>query len=132
MSNEATVPDEGQLKAAIVAIKSANPAAGIAKVHTLLREQYPVWSVGEKRTRKILQTEGLIVGPAVSENVDNIFPSSRTIAGLDLVDKKVYVHKFNKKKGKGLCASEAIADGEVIWRGSYPIITLANLSRSLI
>jgi hypothetical protein len=113
-----TVPSDTDLKDAIVKIKEVNPSAGIAKVHHLVREHYPDWTVSEKRTRKILQGEGLIVPPAITENVENIYPASRVISGLDVSkwSNKIYVQKFGKKKGKGLCASEPIAEGELIWK----------------
>ncbi len=75
-------PPEDELKRAIIDLKSQNPSLGISKVHAYLLAMYPHWTVSEKRTRKILQAEGLTL----------------------------------ITKGKGLVATEDIAQGETLWR----------------
>jgi len=148
MSTRTTIsPTESELTRALTTIKAANPQMGIAKVHVLLLSTYPGWLVSEKRTRKVLQGLGLIVGSgagssagagpnsatasgvhtsgdgdATNANLDPpeppIYPSSRVIGTLDtyLWTPKVRVRYFDQKKGKGLIASHAIAEGEIIWR----------------
>jgi hypothetical protein len=112
-------PPEEDLKAALVSLKSANPSLGIAKTHALLRATHPTWAVSEKRTRKLLQHQGLVLGDAkdASWNVA-VYPSSRVIDHLDVHkwSHKVKVENFDKKKGKGLVATQEIKEGEVIWK----------------
>lgn len=112
-------PPEDALTSALISLKSANPALGIAKTHALLLATHPEWSVSERRTRKILQNEGLILGDAPdTATPDAVYPSSRVIPNLDLPrwTDKVEVKHFGKRKGKGLVAAQDINEGEAIWR----------------
>jgi hypothetical protein len=113
-------PPEDDLKAALVAIKSANPSLGITKTHALLLASYPTWVVSEKRTRKLLQHEGLVLNPTTPPGTPEVvvYPSSRVIHNLDVHrwTPKVKVKYFDKKKGKGLVAAQEIKEGEVIWK----------------
>lgn len=117
-----TSPAEDDLKSALVAIKSQNPSLGIAKTHALLLANHPNWVVSEKRTRKLLQHEGLVLNgatPPPARAPDSpVYPSSRVIHNLDLHrwTPKVKVKYFDKKKGKGLVAAQEIKEGEVIWK----------------
>ncbi|KAL1746581.1 hypothetical protein HDZ31DRAFT_33788 [Schizophyllum fasciatum] len=108
-----TTPAEEDLKQALIELKSQNPALGISKVHGLLLAAHPEWTVSEKRTRKILQSQGLVqsAGPA-------IHPTSRLIPDLDVkkYTTKVAPKYFDKRKGKGLIAVEPISEGETIWK----------------
>ena len=110
-------PPEDELKSALLALKAANPSLGIPKIHALLLAQHPEWTVSEKRTRKVLQNEGLVLN-AGSASAGQVYPSSGLIEGLDLTKwtAKVEVKFFNKAKGKGLVAKEHIAEGETIWK----------------
>ena len=112
-------PSEDDLKGALLALKTANPTLGIPKIHALLLAEHPEWMVGEKRTRKVLQHEGL--GQTASGNgaaPGQVYPTSKLIEGLDVAKwtTKVEVKYFGKAKGKGLVAKEAISEGEVIWK----------------
>jgi hypothetical protein len=115
-----TIPSEAELKAALVNLRAANPTLGIAKIHTLLLSTNPSWTVSEKRTRKLLQSEGLMVTLAGTNPPQNVrvYPSSRVIETLDV--KKwtlnVEVRYFDKIKGKGLVAKEKIKEGQVVWK----------------
>ena len=121
-------PSEDDLKAALHALRKAFPSLGAAKLHAQLLAQHPEWSVSEKRTRKILQQEGLVLssvsaqnqGPAtpVLSGEDEIYPRSQLVEGLDIRKwtTKVEVRHFGRKKGKGLVAREDIAEGEVVWK----------------
>ncbi|KAF9221748.1 SET domain-containing protein [Gyrodon lividus] len=113
---------EDELRAALVTLKKDNPTLGVVKTHTLLLEINPSWAVSEKRVRKILQSEGLVVtekdNGSTNDAVLTIHPTSRLNKSLD-VNKwcsKVKVHHFNAVKGKGLVATEEISEGEVLWR----------------
>lgn len=52
-------PTEAELTDALVDLKLRDPQLGISKIHALLLQHYPDWVVSEKRTRKILQANGL-------------------------------------------------------------------------
>lgn len=110
-------PTEDELTLAIVDLKKENPEFGIAKVHSVLMRKHPDWTVSEKRTRKILQTQGLIVSGLGHTSVQ-VFPSSRIVSGLSVSKwtPKVEVKWFDKRKGKGLVATQEIKEGEVIWK----------------
>lgn len=117
-----TIPQESELTTALISLKNKDPSLGISKVHTLLLQTYPKWTVSEKRTRKILQNQGLIVSDPSSMSLESvesrIYPSSRVIDSLEISQwtLKVKVKYFNKKKGKGLVAEKDIEEGEPIWR----------------
>ncbi|KAF8644012.1 hypothetical protein AX16_008728 [Volvariella volvacea WC 439] len=131
MSAERTVtPSEQDLRASIVQLKAEHPSLGISKIHSLLLSTQPSWMVSEKRTRKILQSEGLIIASNdtnVSEkeleelglkDTPEVYPTSKLIPKLDLSrwTDRVEVKFLNKVKGKGLVAKEAIKEGEIVWK----------------
>lgn len=116
-----TVPTEIELRAALVNIKSKNQALGISKIHAVLVSSFPDWAVSEKRTRKVLQQEGLVISNSsgkIGENEVSVYPSSRIIPDLDVTkwSTKVTVKYFDKKKGKGLVATTDIGNNEIIWK----------------
>ncbi|TFK48194.1 SET domain-containing protein [Heliocybe sulcata] len=114
----AVVPSEDELKQTLIALKSENTSLGIPKLHALLVAGHPDWTVSEKRTRKILQNEGLTNAPPPSSKQPRLYPSSQIIKELDISKwtDKVEVKDFGKRKGKGLVAKVPIAEGEVIWK----------------
>jgi hypothetical protein len=112
-------PPDNELIPAVVAIKASNPELGIAKTLSAVLAAHPDWAVSEKRLRKVLQNEGLIVGGNTKATEGGrIYPSSRIIEDLDVSawSSKVQVRYFNKIRGKGLVAKEKISAGEVIWK----------------
>ncbi|KAJ2996216.1 hypothetical protein NUW54_g7267 [Trametes sanguinea] len=110
-------PAEDELKSALLELKSANPTLGISKIHAQLLATHPEWTVSEKRTRKVLQGEGL-VNNANGGTPGQLYPSSKLIEGLDVskYSEKIEVKYFSKIKGKGLVAKEPIKEGETIWK----------------
>ncbi|TBU59985.1 SET domain-containing protein [Dichomitus squalens] len=112
-------PSEDDLKGALVALKTANPTLGVPKIHARLVAEHPEWIVSEKRTRKVLQNQGLVQTLSASGAASGqVHPTSKLIEGLDVTKwtTKAEVKYFGKAKGKGLVAKEAIAEGEVIWK----------------
>ncbi|KAG6888562.1 hypothetical protein C0992_008191 [Termitomyces sp. T32_za158] len=111
-------PSEDDLRAALVALKTRYPSLGIVKTHSILLASYPDWTVSEKRTRKVLQSEGLILDTPSPQATDFVYPSSRLIPDLDISkwSSKVQVRYYDKRKGKGLVATEDIEEGETIWK----------------
>ena len=120
-----TIPQESELINALISLKNKEPSLGISKVHALLLQTHPEWTVSEKRTKKILQNHGLVLSDAMPPDSaePRIFPSSQIIDRLDVSQwtPKVKVKYFNKKKGKGLVAENGIEVGEHIWKED-PII----------
>ncbi|KZT00270.1 SET domain-containing protein [Laetiporus sulphureus 93-53] len=122
----AVLPSEDELKQALIALRAENPSLGIAKLHTLLLSRNPTWTVGEKRTRRILQNEGLTLvqnqksGASQKDGSGpgHDLPSSTVIEGLDISKwtLKVEVKYFSRNKGKGLVAKERIKEGETVWK----------------
>ncbi|KAF5336557.1 hypothetical protein D9611_006501 [Ephemerocybe angulata] len=111
-------PAEDVLTAALVELKTANPTLGIAKVHALLLQSHPEWAVSEKRTKKILQIEGLTSSAnPVDPNV-GAYPQSKVVSGLDVSKwtSKARVKMFDKRKGKGLVATAEIQENELVWK----------------
>ncbi|TFY56063.1 hypothetical protein EVJ58_g7864 [Rhodofomes roseus] len=128
MSQSSISPPEDDLKAALHALRAGHPSLGAAKLHAQLLTQHPYWTVSEKRTRKILQQEGLVLSSVTSQNQGHgqpalkgasaNFPSSGLVEGLDARKwtSKVEVQHFGRKKGKGLVATEDIAEGDAVWK----------------
>ncbi|KAG6911095.1 hypothetical protein DXG01_004610 [Tephrocybe rancida] len=111
-------PSEDELRAALVSLKTRYPSLGIAKTHSILLASFPNWLVSEKRTRKVLQNEGLILDSPSPQGADMIYPTSRLIPDLDIPKwtSKVQVRYYDKRKGKGLVAIEDVEEGETIWK----------------
>ena len=117
-------PSEDELRAALQTLRAQNPALGIAKLHARLLSEHPTWTVSEKRTKKYLQNEGLVLrqnGTKLETQHGSkqlLHPISRVIEGLDVTKwtKKVQVQYFDRLKGKGLVATERIVEGEVLWK----------------
>jgi hypothetical protein len=104
-------------------LRAQNPTLGITKLHTRLLSEHPAWVVSEKRARKFLQSGALALTSngakaVVQSNSGQLRPISRIIEGLDVSrwTKKVQVQYFDRHKGKGLVATERIAEGEVLWK----------------
>ncbi|KAJ7454923.1 hypothetical protein B0H11DRAFT_255967 [Mycena galericulata] len=104
-------PSDDELQHALGQLKAAHPTLGIPKLHALLRTEYPAWTVSEKRMRKVLATL------APPKDTGPPHPSSELVEGLDIAQwtTRVDVRVFDKKKGKGLVATQKIKAGETIW-----------------
>ncbi|KAI0742944.1 SET domain-containing protein [Daedaleopsis nitida] len=112
-------PSEDDLKSALLALKAENPSLGVPKIHALLVSAHPEWTVSEKRTRKILQNEGLVQNATTAGAAPGVmYPTSKVMEGLDIAKwtNKVEVRYFGKAKGKGLVAKDAIAEGDAVWK----------------
>jgi hypothetical protein len=115
--------------------------------------------VSEKRTKKILQSEGLTIAPVgpggrpegepteadgegdgdgdddagEGGGGQTIYPTSKLIQNLDISQwtNKVKVRYFSKKRGKGLVATEDIKEGDTIWKED-PFVVAAEWQVSFI
>ena len=118
-------PDEA-LKDVLRALRAENPTLGTAKLQAQLLIAHPEWSVSEKRVKRLLAAENLLIAPPprknktkhTQNNETTVYPQSKTIEGLDVLrwTKKVKVVAFGPSKGKGLVATEDIAKDEDIWK----------------
>ena len=118
-----TIPSDDDLKELLKTLRKENPSLGTAKLHAVLISSRPNWTVSEKRVKKILQAENLVVGPPAPKNAkkagnSHLYPTSKVIDKLDVSrwTTKVRVANFGGTKGKGLVATEKISEGEVIWK----------------
>ena len=121
-------PPEEDLRSAVVSLRKQHPTLGVTKLHALLLSENSEWTVSEKRLRRMMTAEGLILQPptqrkptpaasAVSPGA-HIYPSSTLIEGLDVAKwtAAVEIKYFDKQRGKGLIAKEPISEGQVIWK----------------
>ena len=121
-------PPEEALRAAVVSLRKQHPTLGVTKLHSLLLSENSEWTVSEKRLRRMMTTEGLILQPPPQRKVTpaasvaspgaHIYPSSTLIEGLDVAKwtAAVEIKYFDKQRGKGLIAKEPISEGQVIWK----------------
>ena len=129
MSQDTTIPpispSEEDLKSTAVSLKKAHPALGIARLHALLLSENPAWTVSEKRLRRILNAEGLIVHQqkqditaSAPSSAVALYPSSTLVEGLNVAkwSTAIEVKYFGRQKGKGLIAKEPISEGQVVWK----------------
>lgn len=118
----AQTPPENELKNVLTALRNDHPTLGVPKLHALLLATRPDWTVSEKRARRLLQNEGLVLNSKTNAKQNaakgTSFPSSKLIEDLDVstIADKVEVHYFDTQKGKGLLAKQPLTDGEVVWK----------------
>ncbi|CAL1698218.1 unnamed protein product [Somion occarium] len=123
-------PPENELKDVLTALRTENPTLGVPKLHALLLAAHPEWAVSEKRTRKILQSQGLILNAQAGQQLGDAkvervpYPKSKLIEGLDVskFTTKIEVKYFGKPKGKGLVAVEKLSEGDTIWKEDHFIL----------
>jgi hypothetical protein len=121
MSTAPISPPEEDLKTTVVSLRKEHPALGISKLHALLLSENPAWTVSEKRLRRVLksledlapQSRGLSAGAET-----HVYPASALVEGLNVAKwtAAVEARYFDRKKGKGLVAKEAISEGQVVWK----------------
>jgi len=124
MSDTRTSPSDSDLTHTLTTLRGENPALGVPKLHALLLSRNPGWLVSEKRTRKVLQSLGLInTGKSMPPDSTGGLksPSSKLLDGLDPLKYTqkglaLRVEYFDKMKGKGLIVTTDISDGAVIWK----------------
>lgn len=137
-------PSDEDLHAAVLAVQKDAPDVGASKLHAAIAAAHPDWVVSEKRLRKTLRVQrGEEEPPQTSSKADlqsingsksgkkrssagqkraaasnSGFPVSHLNVDLnpDEFSKKVQIKVFGPLKGKGLVASQAIKEGEVIWK----------------
>ena len=134
------VPTDSDLAAALVDLRAKNPSLGTSKLHTALLVSRPEWTVSEKRTKKILQSEGLILVSGSSQTRDTSkadppLPSSRVVEGLDVTQwtPKVEVKYFERARARALWR-KSVSHQERLYGKKTPSylrpngMTIANVS----
>ena len=143
MESTKSSPSDADLLAALVVAQTAVPDVGAAKLHAAILAAHPDWVVAEKRLRKTLRIQRgeeqptppaptptspkpkahsgrRKKGPKEKEPAVTTvaFPDSQPNADLKVGDftSKVRVTVFDSGKGKGLVATQAIKEGEVVWK----------------
>ncbi|CAK7909327.1 putative protein lysine methyltransferase Set5p [[Candida] anglica] len=119
-STEPEVPHERQIVDAVIAIWKQDPSTeslGVGKLHGLVKEEHPNWSVSEKRVKTLLKKFGLLTNNAGGQQFTyaNEIKSVYT-PDIELPPKVMIV--LTGKRGKGLYAKSKIAKGETIFEES--------------
>ena len=127
-------PPEEDLNKVVTSLKKEHPALGVAKLYTLLLSENPLWTVSEKRLRRILKSlnsDGPLAQQALESatgttrgrgldfsKAAHVFPSFALVEGLDISrwTTTIEVKYFDRKKGKGFVAKEPISEGQVVWK----------------
>lgn len=119
-------PDEA-LVGVLRTLRAQNPTLGTAKLQAQLLIEHPEWSVSEKRVKKLLVAENLLLVPPqpkekakkkAQNGASELYAKSKLIEGFDVgrLAKKVKVVDFGIPKGKGLVATEDMRKGEELWK----------------
>lgn len=118
--NEPIVPHERQIVDAVIAIWKQDPSTeslGISKLHSLVKEEYPNWSVSEKRVKTLLKKFGLLTNTPNQEQY-SYASEIKSIYTPDIeLPPKVQI-VLTSKRGKCLYAKTNISKGEVIFEES--------------
>lgn len=125
------VPHERQVVDAIIAIWKEDPTTeslGIPKLHAIVKNKYPNWSVSEKRVKTLLKKFGLTPNTNTEQFTYASDITSEDTPHIQLPAKIQIV--MTSKRGKGLYAKHKIAKGELIWEETplFFIPPLANIN----
>lgn len=111
-----TVPHERQVVDAVIAIWKEDPSTesiGVGKLHSLVKEKHPNWSVSEKRVKLLLKKFGLTISASEEQYSYAKEIQSETTPDLNLPDTVSLV--MTSRRGKGLYAKKNISRGSLIW-----------------
>lgn len=125
-------PHERQVVDAVIAIWKEDPSTeslGVPKLHSIVKEKHPNWSLSEKRVRALLKKFGLMP----TANVEQ-YTYAKDITSLKtphvVVPDKLTL-QMTSKRGKGLFAKTEIKEGELIWEEAplflVPLLAHAEL-----
>lgn len=109
------VPHERQVVDCVIAIWKEDPSTeslGMSKLHALVKQKHPNWSISEKRVKALLKQFGL------SFNNQEQFTYAKDITSVMTpdVDLPANIHIImSSKKGKGLYAKKDIKKGDLMW-----------------
>jgi SET domain len=107
-------PGEREIVGAVIQLWKENPAyesLGNAKLHALVQQAHPGWSLSEKRLKNVLKAHGLQTNAPlfqyVSETQSHATPDLSFPAGVKL--------NLTKARGKALYATKDLKAGEKLW-----------------
>jgi hypothetical protein len=108
MSTLATIsPTEDDLAVKLRSLRETHPTTGLAKLLILLREIQPDWSVSEKRLKKVLQQEGLMISSGNLETTNEVNGAEKHGNGLATAAKAKKSAKGGLKKSRQYPTSSA-------------------------
>lgn len=110
------VPHERQVVDTIIAIWKEDPSTeslGASKLHGLLKEKHPNWSVSEKRVKSLLKKFGLMPNASIEQYTYAKNITSLPTPHVTMPDRVKL--EMTSKRGKGLYATKNINEGELIW-----------------
>lgn len=112
--NTEYIPGEREIVGAVIELwkqNSANESLGNAKLHALVRQSHPSWSLSEKRLKNVLKAHGLQTNAPlfqyVSETKSYAIPDLSLPSGVKL--------NLTKARGKALYATKDLKAGEKLW-----------------
>ncbi|CDR46581.1 CYFA0S24e00452g1_1 [Cyberlindnera fabianii] len=125
---EPIVPHERQVVTDVAALWKEDPSTaslGVGKLHALIKERNPTWSLSEKRFKTILKKFNLL---ATSEQ----FTYAGDITSKDtpeMVLPKNIRYQFTKTRGKGLYASNFFKEGDLLWEEKSALFFVPPLDK---
>ena len=109
------VPHERQVVDCVIEIWKEDPSTeslGMSKLHALVKQKHPNWSISEKRVRSLLKQFGL----AFNNQEQFTYAKEITSVMTPDIELPANVHIImTSKRGKGLYAKRDIAKGDLIW-----------------
>ncbi|KAK6465484.1 hypothetical protein DFJ63DRAFT_22562 [Scheffersomyces coipomensis] len=131
LSSSPIVPHERQIVDGVIAIWKQDPSTeslGIGKLHAILKDQHPSWSVSEKRVKSLLKKFGLTPNTNNEQFTYANDIKSELTEDIDLPSNIQII--MTTKRGKGIYAKHKIAKGELIWSEDplFFIPPLANIN----
>lgn len=124
------VPHERQVVDCVIEIWKEDPSTeslGMSKLHALVKQKHPNWSISEKRVRSLLKQFGL----AFNNQEQFTYAKEITSVMTSDIELPANVHIImTSKRGKGLYAKRDIAKGDLIWSEEplFFIPPLANVN----
>lgn len=108
------VPHERQIVDQVITIWKEDPATenlGVPKLHAIVKQKHPNWTVSEKRVKQLLKKFGLLTNQEQYTYAKDI--KSELTPDIELPPKVQVV--MTSKRGKCLYAKKPINKGELIW-----------------
>ncbi|KAH3680029.1 hypothetical protein WICPIJ_008442 [Wickerhamomyces pijperi] len=117
---ESVVPHEREVVMGVMAIWKADPETetlGISKLHALVKQNNPTWSLSEKRLKTVLKSFNLLTTSSQFSYANEI--TSKETPGLSLPS--TVRLQFTKNRGKGLYAAKSFKAGDLIFEEESPL-----------
>lgn len=125
-TSEPVVPHDRQIVEGVIRLWKEDPDSeelGIAKLHALVKNKNPLWSLSEKRLKTVLKTYNLLNTADQYTYANQITskdtPSLEMPQGIRL--------QFTKNRGKALYASRRFKEGDQLWEEKEPLFFIPPL-----